>query len=144
MYTPPIRGQFFDLQVLLPQQNPNLPAIELVVNFLRTTREWASWVANIARAVGSPIESSSVTASLDFPNMAAGASADLTVTLSGVKAADPQAVVSIGLPTSWNSGLVFQGFVSNDDEVTVRCTNASTGGINPGALTLRIEARRYA
>ena len=53
-------------------------------------------------------------------------------------------VVVIGLPTGLTAGLVFQGWVSADDVVTVRATNASTGAINQGAALFRVEVRRYA
>lgn len=142
MFTPPVRGAFFEGKVRLPMQNPNLPELELDLEFVRTSREWVAWVTNMARAVGAPIQSLSVVANINFANMAAGASDDQTVTIVGVKANDPQAVVNIGVG-SFTAGLVFQGFVSADDTVTVRCTNASTGAINPVAADYRIEVRRY-
>lgn len=142
MYTPPIRGEFFEGEVELPQQNPNLPAVKLALQFLRTTKEWATWTANIARAVGSPVQSLCVVATLNFGNLAAGASADLTVTVEGVKLNDAQPIVDIGTGT-FTAGLVFRGFVSADDTVTVRCTNASTGAIDPASAAYRIEVRRY-
>lgn len=141
--TPPLKAPFFEGEVELPQKNPNLPANMLALIFRRTGREWSTWCTGIARAVGFPIQSLSVTASLNFASMIAGASDDQTVTLAGVRANDTQAVVNVGLPTGLTAGLIFQGFVSDDDEVTVRCTNASTGTINPDAATFRIEVRRY-
>lgn len=143
MYTPPIRAPFFEAEVELPRQNSNLPATNLPLKFLRTGREWVNWARSIASAVGSPVQTISVVATLDFGNLAAGASEDLTVTLTGVKANDPQPVVSIGTG-SFTAGLVFRGFVSANDTVTVRCTNASTGAINPASASYRIEVRRYA
>jgi hypothetical protein len=89
------------------------------------------------------VESLTVVATLDFGNLVAGASADLTATVEGVKANDPQPIVSIGTG-AFTAGLVFRGYVSADDTVTVRCTNASTGAINPASASYRIEVRRYA
>lgn len=142
--TPPVRAPFFEAEVELPRKNPDLAAVRLVMRFLRTTREWANWVAEISRAKGRLTETLTATASLDFPAVAAnGGSQDLTVTVTGAKAADPQPVVSLGLPSGLNAGLVFHGFVSADDTVTVRATNATTGAINPAAFTCRVEVRRY-
>ena len=143
MNTPPIRAAFFEAEVELAQRNPNLPPLKLAVKFQRTTREWAQWVGNMARAVGFPIQSLTATASLDFPSINAGASADLTITVDGVKLVDPQPVVDLGLPAGLTAGLVFQAWVSADNTVTVRATNASTGAINQGAATFRVEVRRY-
>lgn len=142
--TPPIRAPFFEGEIELPQKNPNLPALRLALRFLRTTREWANWAANMARAVGSPIQTLAVTASLNFPAIAAdGGTQDLTVTVTGVLAVDPAPVVSLGFPSGIDAGLVFHGFVSADDTVTVRATNPTTGAINPAAFTCRVEVRRY-
>jgi len=141
---PPSRVQFFDAEVELPRGNPALPATKLALKFIRITREWATWAGNMAKGLGDPIQSISATAVLDFPNLVAGASSDLTVPVEGVLLADAQAVVSIGLPAGLTAGLVFQGFVSADGVVTVRATNASTGAINPASTTFRVEVRRYA
>lgn len=143
MYTPPIRSPFFESEVPLPTKNPMLPTVKVPPRFVRTNREWVQWVTNIARATGSPAQSISVVATLDFGNLAAGASADLTVTVEGVKANDPQPIVDIGTGL-FTAGLVFRGFVSADDTVTVRCTNASTGAIDPASAIYRVEVRRYA
>lgn len=142
--TPPIRGPFFEAEVELPHRNTNLPAVKLPLRFRRTTTEWASWVARMASAVGFPIQSLTTTASLNYGSISANSSADLTVTLEGVKANDPQPVVCIGIPSGVDAGLVFHGFVSADDEVTVRASNVTTGAINPAAFTFRVEVRRYA
>lgn len=49
--SPPVRAPFFEGEVELPRQNPNLPATTLVVRFLRTTREWANWALNVGSAI---------------------------------------------------------------------------------------------
>lgn len=141
--TPPMRAPFFEFEVTQPSQNPNLPGRSLAVEFLKITKEWGTWCAGVASALGYYSESLTDTASLDFPLIAAGGTQDLTVTVAGVKAADPQAVVSLGLPTGLNAGLVFHAWVSADDTVTVRATNCTAAGINPAAATFRVEVRRY-
>jgi hypothetical protein len=66
------------------------------------------WVANMARGVGSVVEVLTVTASLDFPLIAAnGGTQDLTVTVTGVKTIDPEPVVNLGIAYTLNAGLVF-------------------------------------
>lgn len=142
--TPPMRAPFFEFTVEEPSDNPNLPGRALAVEFLKVTREWGTWCAGVASALGYHSESLTTTASLDFPNILAnGGTQDLTVTVDGVMAADPQAVVCLGLPTGLDAGLVFQAWVSADDTVTVRATNCTAAGINPAAATFRVEVRRY-
>jgi hypothetical protein len=141
--TPPLKAAFFEASVELPRSNPNLPATMLEMVFRRVTQPWANWCTSMARAVGFPLQSLTAVATLNFGNLVAGASADLTATVTGVKANDVKPVVNIGLPTGLTAGLVFQGWVSADDTVTVRCTNASTGAIDPAEADFRIEVRRY-
>lgn len=141
--TPPVRAPFFEFSVTQPSPNPNLPGAEMVVEFLKITREWGAWCGRVADALGFHIEALTTTATLDFPNIGAGATQDLTVTVNGVKAADPQPVVCLGLPTGLNAGLVFHAWVSADDTVTVRATNCTVGAIDPASATFRVEVRRY-
>jgi hypothetical protein len=134
--TPPLREAFFAFEAEIAGQNPNLPGAQALITFLRTSRPWAEWCARMAQAVGFPLESLTTTASLDFPLIAAnGGAQDLTVTMAGVKFAD--------VAPTLTAGLLFHGFVSADDTVTVRATNATAGAINPAAFTCRVEVRRY-
>lgn len=140
---PPVRGPFFEMEVSVPGDNPNLPGVPALVKFLRTTREWAEWVGNMARGVGPVTEVLTVTAALDFPLVAAGAAQDLTVTVTGVLAADVAPIVKLGIPAGVTAGLLFHGWVSANDTVTVRCTNATAGGINPASATFRVTVERF-
>lgn len=142
--TPPIRAAFFEAMLELPRGNSNLPPVSVALKFMRTTREWANWVADVARGLGSVGQTLSTTAALNFPSVAAGGAEDLTVVLEGVRANDSAPVVTIGVPSGVNAGLVFHGFVSADDEVTVRATNVTGAPINPVEHTFRVEVRRYA
>lgn len=142
--TPPVRGPFFEFEATVPAKTPTLPGMPIVTKFLRTTREWAEWASNMARGVGQVIEQLTVTASLNFPLVAAnGGVQDLTVTVDGVKAADVAPVVKLGIPAGMNAGLVFHAWVSADDTVTVRCTNTTAGGINPAAADFRVVVERF-
>lgn len=79
----------------------------------------------------------SATASLDFPSIAAAASADLTIALPGAAVNDS---VSLGLPAAPTAGLVFQAFVSAADTVTVRATNITAAAVDAAPATYRVSA----
>lgn len=72
------------------------------------------------------------TAILDFPSIAAGASADLTFTLPG--AGNGQAVIPMW-PPSLPAGLVGTMFVSAADTITVRLANNTASAIDYGGAT---------
>lgn len=135
--TPPMRGPVFDAEVEMPN-GAKLPAV-----FRKITTEWAEWFTTMARAMGFHDQTLYATAALNFPLVAAGATQDLTITVTGVFASDVSPIVTLGLPTGLNAGLLFHAWVSADDTVTVRCTNATAAGINPASATFRVEVRRY-
>lgn len=78
----------------------------------------------------------SATAALDFPSIAAAASADLTIALPGAAVGD---AVSLGLPAAPAAGLIFNGFVSAADVVTVRATNITAGAVDAASATYRVS-----
>lgn len=67
---------------------------------------------------------------VDVANIASGASGSFTVAVTGAKAGKGQ-TVQIGLPATFNTGLVPWGYVSADGVVTVILFNGSAGAINP-------------
>lgn len=75
-----------------------------------------------------------VAAALDFPSINAAASADLTITVPGAAVGDS---VSLGLPAAPTAGLVFNGFVSAANTVTVRATNITAGAVDAASATYR-------
>jgi hypothetical protein len=75
------------------------------------------------------------TASLDFPSIAAGAQATLTIALSGAVVNDS---ISLGLPAAPPSGLVIDAYVSAAATVTVRARNVTASAIDPAADTYRV------
>lgn len=77
----------------------------------------------------------SATATLDFPNTLSVTSSDLTVTVTGAAVGD---AVFIGLPAAPTAGIIFQGFVSAVNTVTVRASNFTAGAINPASATYRV------
>lgn len=70
------------------------------------------------------------TATLDFPSIAAAASATLTIAVPGADVGDP---VVVGVPAALNAGLAVLGFVSAAGVVTVRLTNVTAGAIDPAS-----------
>lgn len=71
-------------------------------------------------------------ATLDFPSIAAGASADLTFTITGASNGN---AVSPAWPPSLPAGIVGVMFVSATDTITVRLSNVSAAPIDYGLAT---------
>ena len=73
---------------------------------------------------------------LDFPSVPQGGSATLTVTVNGAQFLDG---VILGLISSQNPNLIYTGYVTTNDTVTVRCNNVGTvGAIDPGSQGFRV------
>ena len=70
------------------------------------------------------------TVQIDVPNITAGSIATFTIPVMGAKADEQQAVV-LAPPSAIEAGLMWTGFVSADDVVTVRLHNTTGGGVNP-------------
>lgn len=81
------------------------------------------------------------TATLDFPSIAAGATANLTITVSGAAVGDS---VHLGPPATLEAGLVATAYVSAASTVTVRLANVTTGAIDPASATWRATVMRVA
>ena len=67
---------------------------------------------------------------VDVGSIAAQGKATFTITVSGAKA-DQGQTVQVGVPSTFNTGLVPWGFVSADNVVTVVLANPTTGAIDP-------------
>lgn len=74
------------------------------------------------------------TVSLDFPSVAAAASATLTTPVSGAKASG---VVSVSAP-ALDAGLMASGFVSAAGVVTVKVSNTSGLAVDAAAQNFHI------
>jgi hypothetical protein len=72
------------------------------------------------------------TASLNFGSIAANATAELTMTVTGAVAG---AAVYLGPPTTIEPDLVWCGYVSATDTVTIRIHNAKGTSVDPAAAT---------
>ena len=80
------------------------------------------------------------TATLDFPNIGAGLTVGLQVTLRGVVAND---VILLGPPTAIEGGLTWVGYVLDNDTVMVRLMASAAGAINPASGLWRNSALKY-
>ena len=80
------------------------------------------------------IEDSHLTgsATLDFPSIAADDEDELTISVTGASVGD---AVSLGAPAAIEAGLVWVGYVSAADTVTVRVRNTTAGAIDPASAT---------
>lgn len=74
-------------------------------------------------------------ATLDFPSIAAAASADLTITVTGAAVGD---MVALARPAAPAAGLVFQAFVSAANTVTVRATNITAAAVDAASATYTV------
>lgn len=82
------------------------------------------------------------TASLDFDFSGAGITEhDLTITVTGAEVGD---TVCLGLPAALQvAGLIFTGFVSATNTVTVRGQDTTSSGANPGAASVRATVIKF-
>lgn len=72
------------------------------------------------------------TATLDFPSIAANGAADLTITVTGAAVGD---YVTLALPAAPAAGLMFMGFVSAANTVTVRARNLTASPVDAASAT---------
>jgi len=80
------------------------------------------------------------TAVLDFGSIAAGASADLTIAVTGAAVGD---AVFVGLPAAPAANMAFNGFVSAADTVTIRAYNNNlVAATDPDSATYRVVVFR--
>jgi len=77
----------------------------------------------------------SATATLNFGNILAAASEDLTITVTGAVVNDP---VILGPPATVLSGAIFNAWVSAANTVKVRCNNAGSIAIDPASAVYRV------
>ena len=76
-----------------------------------------------------------VIASLNFASIASNSTGTQTVTVTG---ATVSSGVTLGAPSTIEAGLIWCGFVSAADTVTIRLHNASGGAIDPALATWHV------
>lgn len=81
-------------------------------------------------------------ASLNFGNIANGASEILTIPVAGAALGDP---VTLGIPSNvmTDGRLDYQAWVSAADVVSVRFLNLSGGNVNPAAGTFKVSVVKF-
>lgn len=92
---------------------------------------WQSWALVLYGLTGS--------STLDFGSIAAGATADLTFTLTGAAVGD---AVSLGPPAGLEAGLVATAWVSATNTIKVRVANVTAGAIDPASGTWKVALVR--
>jgi hypothetical protein len=75
-------------------------------------------------------------AALDFASIAAAASEDLTITVTGAAVNDE---VALGLPATPAAGLVFNAFVSAANTVTIRASNITAAAVDAASATYAVS-----
>ncbi|GAA0403043.1 hypothetical protein GCM10009530_63780 [Microbispora corallina] len=75
-------------------------------------------------------------AALDFPSIAAGAVATLSITVTGAAVGDR---VAVAAPSTVNAGLMWCAHVSAADTVTIRLLNTTGGAIDPASATWKVS-----
>lgn len=71
-------------------------------------------------------------ATLDFPSIASNSTAELTLTVTGAQAGKS---VMLGPPAAIEAGLIWCGYVSATNTVTIRIYNMSGGAVDPASAT---------
>lgn len=119
-------------------------ATQLLTMFARA-RDWTgiqSFTNGISVGDGATIDKVlTATAALDFASVAAGATAELTITVTGAAANDG---VVLGPPTTISAGLNWNGYVSAANTVTVRIHNTTGVAIDPASATWRATVISFA
>jgi hypothetical protein len=107
----------------------------------RPNSSWSNIIIALLGAFGAKknvhfIAARRASASLNFGNISAQNSSDLTIECEGVKVGD---IVSVSPPV-YNDHCCFTGFVETDGEITVRFNNYSAAPINPAAGVFYVTA----
>ena len=79
-----------------------------------------------------PVIVGKVTTALDFGSIAAGSTAGLTITVPGATVGQ---AVALGLPAAPPNGIVYCGYVSTTNTVTVRAANVTSAAIDPASAS---------
>ena len=80
------------------------------------------------------------TATLDFPSVSAQSTQTLTATVTGAAVGD---AVIVCTPAAPNAGIVFGGWVSAADTVSIRASNVTSGSIDPASATYKVIVLKY-
>lgn len=111
--------------------------IEKLEEFIASLQRSSSIPLAIDQALKERLKSKilSTKAILNFDEIAAGASAILTVPLGGAKVNDP---VLVSAEDALATGIFFTGYVTTANIVTIRCDNFSAVAKNPASAEFKI------
>lgn len=77
-------------------------------------------------------------ANLDFPNISASSTAEMTIAVGGASPGDAVAVSPNGAP---ENGLIWSGYVASPGIVKIRLANVTVNSINPAARQWTVKVR---
>jgi hypothetical protein len=115
-----------------------LDFVTQTAGFLATRMSIDSNGVKIGASGDSIVLGKNVTATLNFPSTAAGASSDLTMAVSGAVVSD---AVFLGTPAP-PAGCSYSAWVSAANTVTVRLLNTTNSAVDPGSATFRVVLMR--
>lgn len=98
------------------------------------TTGWSNWFTQVFKALMGWNLGFTTTAILDFPLITTLAQAVLTVTIKGVLNGDTVMIQ----PLVFQAGIIFNGYVTSNNTVSIYATNITSGSINPASNTFRI------
>lgn len=110
----------------------NAPIREAFIDGL-STPSWANWFNQIVNALNGWNSSTTTSAQLDFPPIAAQSQQFLTARLIGARPGDSVQVYANDTP-----GVLYTGSVLADNVVTIYAKNFSAGVVDPALSTFRI------
>ena len=106
-----------------------------------TGHVWQEWFRQLHHAeMSESANTFTTTVSLDFASINANTTGVVTATVTGALP-DAGQVVLLGPPSTLEADLVFCGFVSAADTVTIRMHNSRGSAVNPAAAnwTITVE-----
>jgi hypothetical protein len=121
-----------------------LPVSDVDPPVLNNGAEWKTGTVSKTRMGGVTYLITSTlqaTAALDFTPIAAQTTLELTITVTGAAVGDSVDVTPNGAP---EAGLVWSGYVSAANTVTVRLGNVTVAAIDPASRTWRALVRKIA
>ena len=114
------------------------PPIQATLPVVRNMAVWpktfSNWFSEIWYALRGWKKSYYTTLTHDFGNINAQTQATQTVTVTGARSGD----MVIVRPTTAVNGIILDGTVTADNEVTVRAVNYSSGAIDPASQVYRV------
>lgn len=98
--------------------------------FASFTTGWINWFSDVKQALNAWNQSiPGMSASLNFPSIAAHTQSILTASVVGARGGD----VVLVQPATYHAGILFNGYVTADDTVSIVATNITGAAVDPAA-----------